>query len=306
MNLKDLKYIVAVSECLNFTKAAEKCFISQPTLSYQIKKFEAFVGVQLFERNKQKVWITEAGKPIIQKANVVLQAVEDLLQAAEVAHDPFLKPLRVGAFPTLSIYLYPTLMHLIRKNQPKLKLILREEKTLELVNMLRSGILDAIFLALPSFDISGSFIQEHAFVELFKDPFYLALNRTHPWATQSNVDITNLKKLRGDEALKLMLLTEGHCLRGQALSFCQAHQWLEDGEVSATSLETIRQMVALNLGMTLMPKIALNYVKDENIKYLPFSGVSPSRTIALFWRKNSSRKLAIQILKQQCLQVDVS
>ena len=276
MNLRDLKYIVAVAESRSFVKAAQQCFVSQPTLSTQVKKIEQELAVQLFERTNKKVMVTTVGKAIIESAQSVLDEIGRMKQIAANATDPFSGELRLGAFPSLASYLFPDTVLTIRKSLPDIKLILVEEKTNVLIEQLAKGEIDAAFLSLP--------LKEDFMVcePLFDDAFELAVSGDHAFASKSQVKPEELQ----DQPL--LLLDEGHCMRDQALQFCQWSGAEEQLGVRAASLETLRQMVIAGTGMTLIPEIASKQ-RLEAIRYIPFNEPKPKRTIGLIWRKSSVR-----------------
>jgi len=276
MNLRDLQYVTAVAELRSFVQAAERCCVSQPTLSMQIKKLEDELGVQLFERTNKSVLPTAVGERVIESARRIAKEVDGIKEIADAAKDPLAGPLRLGAFPTLSTYLFPALVPFIRQALPRVKLTLVEEKTEGLIQQLKTGQLDAALLALP--------VPEEGLVaeRLFEDAFLLAIPADHPLAPRKTIDQAELA------GQSLLLLDEGHCLRGQALQVCQLNGANEGQDVRATGLETLRQMVRAGLGITLMPRIALR-PNDEQIRYIPFSPPTPSRTIGLVWRKTSAR-----------------
>ena len=282
MNLRDLRYLVAVAEQRHFGRAAEACHVSQPTLSAQIKKLEDNLGVTLFERTNRRVMSTEIGEEIIGSARRILTEVATIEQAARLARDPLSGTFRLGAFPTLASYIFPEVIPPITKAMPKLRLILVEEKTDLLLDKLRRGALDAAFIALP---VADDFLVSR---KLFDDPFYLAVNAGHDLARAKAVPPDTLDRNR------LLLLEDGHCLRDQALDVCQSVGAGEDPDLRATSLETLRQMVKANTGITLMPEIAIER-GEKGIVYIPFSGSSPSRSIGLVWRKTCHR---IRVLDQ--------
>jgi len=290
MNLRDLEYLVAVADLRNFTQAAEQCHISQPTLSFQIKKLEEFLGVVIYERDNKHVILTPVGEQILNKVRIILREVQDLKVLAQNAKDPFAGQLRMGAFPTIASYIFPKIIPAIHTALPQLKLILREEKTSILLEKLKEGEIDVAFLALP--------IPEHQLLSqaLFEDEFLLAVPAMHPLAQLKRVD----QKLLAP--YKLLLLEEGHCLRDQALAVCQTLK-TEEQDFRATSLETLRQMVKANTGITLIPKIAVSE-QDQDIKYLPFTMHVPKRTVALVWRKTSARSLVITQLLSILREVD--
>lgn len=274
MNLRDLHYIVAVAQHGHFSKAAEACHVSQPALSMQVLKLEESLGVQLFERSHKTVRITEVGQEIVARAQKMLQEAEEIKEVAKTYQDPLAGKFKLGAFPTLAPYLLPHIVPLIHRKLPKLNLLLVEEKTQVLLDMLKTGLLDAALIALPISD------PELQFKVLFEDPFLLAVPKGHALAKKKKVE------LRDIENDALLLLEEGHCLRAQALEVCHLAQ-AQQQEFRATSLETLRQMVVAHAGITLIPKIAVR--PDPYLVYLPFKGHPPSRTIALVWRKNAAK-----------------
>jgi len=276
MNLRDLHYLIAVADLRSFVQAAEHCHISQPTLSTQIKKLEDRLGVQIFERSNKRVLLTEAGEHIVDKARQVLQQVDHINELAANARDPMAGTLRLGAFPTLSTYIFPSLVPIIKRSLPRIRLILVEEKTDELIRQLKNGQIDMAMLALPVFD---DLLETKA---LFDDEFFLAVASDHPLASRPDIKQADLA------GQQLLLLDEGHCLRGHALQICQLNGAEEEQDVRATGLETLRQMVRAGTGITFMPRIAVRD-NDEGIRYIPFQAPSPSRTIGLVWRKTSAR-----------------
>jgi LysR family hydrogen peroxide-inducible transcriptional activator len=283
MNLRDLRYLIAVADLRSFVQAAERCFISQPTLSTQIKKMEDGLGVKIFERTNKKVLATELGESIIASARRILREVEHINELARIAQDPLAGNLRLGAFPTLSTYIFPHLVPLIKQQLPQIRLILVEEKTEQLLLQLKNGQMDVALLALP---VDDDYLES---VSLFTDEFLLAVAGDHPLAAKTEVSPEDL------QGQALLLLDEGHCLRGQALQVCQAHFLEEDTDVRATGLETLRQMVRAGTGMTFMPRIAAQ-ASDHSIRYLPFTEPAPYRSIGLVWRKTSNRKQLIMLL----------
>ncbi|PCI72455.1 MAG: DNA-binding transcriptional regulator OxyR [Piscirickettsiaceae bacterium] len=287
MNLRDLSYIVAVAELKSFVKAADRCFVSQPTLSMQIKKLEESLGVKIFERNNKRVLITDIGADIISKAKLILQNADDITELANNAQQPLAGNLRLGAFPTLAAYILPDLVPLIKNELPDLRLILIEEKTDTLIKQLKDGEIDAALLAAP--------IKSDAltFTTLFDDAFKLAVSSQHHLSNKSTVTPADII---GEP---LLLLDEGHCLRDQALQFCQLNGAKEEQNVRATSLETLRQMVRANTGITFIPEVAIRDTdNDNNIQYIPFEKPQPKRTICLVWRKTSPKKQLMDLLTQ--------
>ncbi len=282
MNLRDLNYLVAVADLRSFIKASERCCISQPTLSTQIKKMEGSLGVKLFERTNKKVLPTDVGEQIIASARLILQQVDGIAELAKTAQDPLAGDFRLGAFPTLSTYIFPALVPEIKSTLPNIRLILMTEKTDILIQQLKEGELDAALLALPLYE---DFLEVEP---LFEDEFKLAIAPDHPLASKRKISSDDLFQQQ------LLLLDEGHCLRGQALQVCQLNGAEEQQDVRATGLETLRQMVKAGTGMTFMPEIAISD-NEQDICYIPFEQPAPSRQIGLVWRKTSAR---IQLMHQ--------
>ncbi|MBU6141083.1 MAG: LysR family transcriptional regulator [Proteobacteria bacterium] len=275
MNLRDLKYLVEVAREQHFARAAEKVFVSQPTLSMQIKKLEDELGVQIFERSQRKFLVTKIGAEIIKRAEIILREAEEIKKIAKNSKDPFSGDIRIGAFPTLASYFFPKVVGKISKKFPQLKLLLIEEKTETLLQKLKNGEIDAAFIAMPCDDF-GLESQK-----IFSEEFLLALPQKHALASKNKIQI---KDLSGKE---LMLLEDGHCLRNQALEACSMLGAFEQQDFRASSLETLRQMVIVGAGITLMPEIAVK--KEDKISYLRIAN-APKRTIGLYWRKSSARK----------------
>ncbi len=292
MNIRDLKYFVAVAKLGHFGQAAEQCYVSQPTLSGQIKKLEASLGIQLFERTNRRVVLTESGKQILRSARKILAEVDHIKELAQSSRNPLAGKFRLGAIPTLSPYLFPQLVGRVVEGLPKLRLVLVEEKTESLVSQLKQGLLDAALLALP---LEEGFLQ---CAPLFDDAFYLAVAPSHPLAKKTSVRQDSLREQ------KLLLLDEGHCLRDQALAVCSLHNIAEEQDYKATSLETLRLMVKAGTGITFMPQIAMNE-KESGIRYVPLTDPVPSRTIGIAWRKTTTRKPVLDALKTY-LQRDTS
>ncbi len=278
MNLRDLHYLVALAEHRHFGKAAAACFVSQPTLSTQVRKLEEELGVALVERAPRKVMLTPAGRDSVERARRIVAEVEQMKEAARRSQDPEAGTVRLGIFPTLGPYLLPHVVPRIRARFPRLKLLLVEEKSPEILARLHAGQLDAGLLALPVNDD-----QLHCQF-LFEEPFLLAVPGSHPLAARGSLRV---KDLAGE---RLLLLEDGHCLRDQALDVCQLAGAGETAGFRATSLETLRQMVAADVGVTLLPTLAAKppVARSENIRLLPFRGSQPSRRIAMVWRKSTA------------------
>ncbi|GLQ95766.1 DNA-binding transcriptional regulator OxyR [Dyella mobilis] len=278
MNLRDLQYLVALAEHRHFGRAAEASFVSQPTLSTQIKKLEDELGVALVERTPRKVLLTEVGKEIAKRAREVLNEIEQIKGIARRTVDPESGTVRLGIFPTLGPYLLPHVVPMVHERFPRLELLLVEEKTEVLLHRLREGKLDAAVLALPLHDdnLHAEF--------LFEEPFLLAVPQSHPLAKRPQLKLNDLS----DQSL--LLLEDGHCLRDQALEVCHMAGAGEKSGFRATSLETLRQMVAANVGITLLPTLAVKppVAQAPNLQLVEFSGHAPSRRIAMVWRKSSA------------------
>lgn len=278
MNLRDLRYLVALADHRHFGRAAAACFVSQPTLSTQIRKLEEELGVSLVERAPRKVMLTPAGREAAERARRIVAEVEQMKEAARRSQDPQAGTVRLGLFPTLGPYLLPHVIPGLRARFPQLELLLVEEKSDVLLARLRDGRLDAAILALPVED-------EQLHVEpLFSEPFVLAVPDRHPFAARTRLALDDLADQR------LLLLEDGHCLREQALDVCQLSGAHEKSEFRATSLETLRQMVAANVGMTLLPMLSVQppVARSPDIRLLPFEGDPPRREIAMLWRRSSA------------------
>lgn len=286
MNIRDLTYLVSLMEHRHFGKAAAACYVSQPALSMQIKKLEEYLGVQLLERTNKSVMLTAVGAELGERAQQILQQVDEMRAIAQSAADPYSGELRLGIFPTLAPYLLPHIMPALTQQFPRLSLLLREEQTSYLLDKLRHGKIDAAILALP--------VEESGFVSesLFSEEFLLAVSKEHKFSSLKSID----QKQLADE--QLLLLEEGHCLREQALSFCYRLQAKENQNFRATSLETLRHMVAAGVGMTLMPKYACR--KNDEIVYVPFKSPQPQRQIGMVWRNAAAKQ---QVLKEISAQI---
>ncbi|MHC9084787.1 LysR substrate-binding domain-containing protein [Luteimonas sp. RIT-PG2_3] len=289
MNIRDLKYLIALADHRHFGRAAAASFVSQPTLSTQIRKLEDELGVALVERAPRKVMLTPIGIDIAERARRIVSDVEQMKEAARRSQSPEAGTVRLGMFPTLGPYLLPHVIPGIRNSFPDLQLLLVEEKSDVLLARLRDGRLDAALLALPLHDD-----QLHAEF-LFEEPFLLAVPDQHPLAKLRSLVVDDLA--RHD----LLLLEDGHCLRQQTLEVCHLAGANEKSEFRATSLETLRQMVAANVGVTLLPALAVRppVAHPANIRLIAFDDPQPSRRIAMFWRRSSAMGEFLQQLAQQ-------
>jgi len=290
VNLKELRYLVAVADHLHFGRAAEACFVSQPTLSTQLKKLEEQLGVQLVERTNKQVMLTPVGREIVSRARRVLGEVAELIAQAESASDPLSGALRLGAIPTLGPYLLPHLVPALRDKLPRLQPLLYEDQTERLLGRLRRGEIDGALMATP---VEG---RDLVVSHLFDEPFVLAVPKGHVLSRKAGIDFDDLRPER------LLLLEEGHCLRDQALEVCALAGAAEATEFRATSLETLRQMVAAGGGVTLLPALAAEAnatVPNHNAVVLErFRAPVPEREIALFWRKGSARAPALEAVAE--------
>jgi LysR family hydrogen peroxide-inducible transcriptional activator len=287
MNLRDLTYIVAVAETRHFGRAAQRCFVSQPTLSGQVKKLEDELGVTIFERSNRAVDITPVGQEILRHARRLLEQADAIEQVARAAQDPLAGPLRIGAIPTLSPYLMPQLLRPLREQYPRLKLILREEVTDALLLRLRRHELDALLLATPAEDSDLDQIL------LFDEPFWLAHPPDHPLAARAEIGDRDL------ESAELLLLAEGHCLSQQVMHVCRLAERPHLGEtadLSAASLETLRHLVRSGFGCTLVPALALDsgWRDTFGISVRPLTQADAKRQISLVYRRSFPRTEALQ------------
>ena len=283
MNLRDLKYLVALADAGHFGRAAEKSHVSQPTLSAQIKKLEEQLGVQLVERRPRKVTLTDVGARVVARARRILQDADDISELARESRDPLAGALKVAFIPTLGPYLLPLVTPGIRKQLPKLQLLLYEYQTGPLLERLRGGELDLGVLAL-GVDVSGLEV-----LPLHEEAFTLAVPAGHRLAKKSAVRPDDLA---GET---LLLLEDGHCLRDQALDVCSRIDVREAEDFRATSLETLRQMVVAGLGVTMLPELATQgpFAQAKNVAIRPFVKPAPRRTIGAVWRRSSTRAPAI-------------
>ena len=284
MNLKDLKYLVALADTGHFGRAAERTFVSQPTLSAQLKKLEDYLGVKLVERQPKNVQLTDVGKQIVARARRMLNEGDEIVALARDNTNPLSGKLRMALIQTIGPYLLPRVMQKIRKAMPDLKLMLYEHQTENLLKRLRDGELDLGVVALPAEDEG---LESR---ELYRESFMVALPSQHPLAQKQTVKVQDLK----DQTL--LLLEDGHCLRDQALEVCSRVDIREPEDFRATSLETLRQMVMAGLGITLMPEFAIDppFGSQRGMTVRPFGKPAPMRTVGAVWRKTSTRTAAIE------------
>src|SRR5688500_16126129 len=286
LKLKDLRYLVAVADTRHFGRAAERSFVSQPTLSAQLKKLEDYLGVQLIERAPKRVQLTAAGEQIVERARRILEAGDEIVELARGHRDPLAGRLRLALLPTIGPYLLPNVAGRLRKQMPRLELMLYEYQTDPMLEKLHSGEIDVGILALP---VQMDGLDSH---ELYKEPFTVAMPAGHKLAQRSSIRVDDL------EHETLLLLEDGHCLRDQALDICSSTDVHEKQDFRATSLETLRQMVASGVGITLLPELAGRgaYGQARGVTIRPFVKPVPTRTIGAVWRKSSARRESILAL----------
>jgi LysR family transcriptional regulator, hydrogen peroxide-inducible genes activator len=291
LKLKDLRYLVAVADTRHFGRAAERCFVSQPTLSTQLKKLEQYLGVQLIERQPKRVALTAAGEEIIARARRILEASDEVVTLARAHRDPLAGALRIAMLPTIGPYLLPRVARDLKKALPRLDLRLYEYSTAAMLARLRAGEIDLGILALPV-DLEGLEVRE-----LYDEAFMVAVPATHPLAQRPTIRVQDL------ENETLLLLEDGHCLRDQALAVCSQVGMHEMQDFRATSLETLRQMVATGAGVTLLPELATHgaYRHARGVVVRPFARPAPLRKIGGVWRKSSARRAAIAAV---CAQIE--
>ncbi|HUG98818.1 MAG TPA: LysR substrate-binding domain-containing protein [Gammaproteobacteria bacterium] len=282
LSLRALGYLVALAETRHFGKAAERCFVSQPTLSAQLKKMEDQLGVQLVERGQQ-VRLTDIGERVVERARRVLDEAREIEELARNFQDPLAGELRIGLIPTVGPYLLPHIASPLRDRFPRLKLLLLEHQTHRLVELLKSGDIDVGILALP--------IPTERLVTrvLYAESFQVALPADHRLARRRRLTLDDL------DGETLLLLEDGHCLRDQALAACRLARVREAPDFRATSLETLRQMVAAGVGITLLPGLAVEQQgsRAPAMAVRRFRDPEPTRTIAAAWRPGSAREETI-------------
>jgi LysR family hydrogen peroxide-inducible transcriptional activator len=293
MTLTELKYIVAVARERHFGRAAEACFVSQPTLSVAIRKLEDELGVIIFERGGSEIGVTPVGERVVAQAHKVLQESAAIKEIARMGHDPLAGPLRVGVIYTIGPYLLPKLIPIQIQRSPQMPLILQENFTARLVELLRQGDIDCAIMALPVPDAGINTLA------LYDEPFMVAMPASHPWAQRQQIDAEDLKQEN------MLLLGSGHCFRDHVLGVCPELSRFSDAPegiqrtFEGSSLETIRHMVAAGIGLTVMPVTSL--MGNENpesslLKYVPFKAPAPERRVVLAWRKSFPRMAAIRAL----------
>ena len=285
MNLRDLKYVIAVAETRHFGKAAEQCFVSQPTLSGQIRKLEEELGVALFERTNRSVEITPVGEAIVAHARQMMDEAVAIELLAKAQQDPLAGPLRVGAIPTLSPYLMPLILAPLKQQYPQMQLVLYAEMTDILLERLHDHEIDAALLATPA---EGDLDM----LPLFDEPFWVAYPSNHAFYDRDKITLKNLR------SENLLLLAEGHCLARQAMDVCHIKERQADGDMAdlrAASLETLIQMVAAGYGITLVPALAMRgtWTTGGGVVAQPLFIKDASRRISLVFRRSYPRREAL-------------
>ena len=295
MNLRDLEYIIAVADSRHFGKAAARCFVSQPTLSGQIKKLEEELGVTLFERSNRSVRITDVGAEVLRHARQVMEQAEAIRSLCIAQRDPLAGPLRIGAIPTVSPYLMPLILMPLKQQHPQLRLVLSEETTERLLQRLHDHEIDAALLAtaIDETDLQATL--------LFDEPFWIAYPREHPFYLKDEITRKDL-----DNA-ELLLLAEGHCLAQQVRDLCQPKDRDQGGamaDLRASSLETLLQLVGAGFGCTLVPALAMggSWTTDGGVVARKLEFANAGRRVSLVYRKSYPRKQALQALVDVILQ----
>ncbi|MEY2853789.1 MAG: hypothetical protein RL030_921, partial [Pseudomonadota bacterium] len=276
-------YLVALADTRHFGQAAARCFVSQPTLSAQLKKLEEYLGVQLIERHPRRVALTEVGAQVVARARRMLEASEEIVALAQLQRDPLAGRLRLALLPTIGPYLLPQVALRIRRKLPRLDLLLYEYQTGPMLERLQAGDIDVGILALP---VPSDGMQQR---ELYEEPFVVAAPESHELSKRKTIKTSDL------DGQTVLLLEDGHCLRDQALAVCARTDARERQDFRATSLETLRQMVASGAGITLLPQLASSgaYGSARGVTIVPFARPAPIRRIGALWRRTSARSIAI-------------
>lgn len=291
MTLTDLRYIVALARERHFGRAAEKCFVSQPTLSVAVKKLEDELGVILFERSPQEVRVTPIGERIVAQAEKVLSEAAQLVEVASAGKDPLAGPLRLGAIYTIGPWLLPKLVPLLRQRAPEMLLLLEENYTHRLLDRLKAAELDVAIVALPV-DEPGLVAQA-----VYDESFSALVPAAHPWAKRKAIDAADLL------GQPLLMLGRGNCFRDQVLDLCTAAGQGGPQVLEGSSLETIRHMVASGVGITVMPATAVDGIArdDPLLRVRPFAPPIPTRRVGIVWRASFPRHQVIDLLRRALL-----
>ena len=304
MTLTELKYIVAVAREKHFGRAADACFVSQPTLSVAIKKLEEELDVKLFERSANEISVTALGEEIVRQAQSVLEQAANIKEIAKRGKDPLAGPLKLGVIYTIGPYLLPSLVRQAIAKTPQMPLMLQENFTVKLLEMLRTGEIDCAIMAEPFADTGL------ATAPLYDEPFMAAVPSTHPFAALKTISAQALK------SETMLLLGNGHCFRDHVLEVCpEFARFSSDAEgirksFEGSSLETIKHMVAAGMGVTLVPRLSVpssaldgtanpaqDFGDSAYVRYLPFKGDAPTRRVVLAWRRSFTRYEAIAELR---------
>ncbi|CAH0348937.1 LysR substrate-binding domain-containing protein [Aquabacterium sp. CECT 9606] len=291
MTLTELRYIVAVARERHFGRAAEACFVSQPTLSVAVKKLEDELDVKLFERGSAEISVTPLGEEIVRQAQSVLEQAQSIKEIAKRGKDPLGGPLRLGVIYTIGPYLLPDLVRNIITSVPQMPLMLQENFTVKLLEMLRAGELDCAILAEP-FPDAGL-----AVAPLYDEPFLVAVPRTHALAKRQQISAEELKRET------MLLLGTGHCFRDHVLDVCpEFARFSSDAEgirksFEGSSLETIKHMVAAGMGVTVVPRLSVPEEPHPHLAFIPFDEPVPKRRVVLVWRRSFTRYEAIAALR---------
>jgi LysR family hydrogen peroxide-inducible transcriptional activator len=289
--LTELRYIVAVAREKHFGRAAEACFVSQPTLSIAVKKLEDELEVKLFERGGSEVTVTPLGEAIVRQAQAVIEQAAAIKEIAKAGKDPLAGPLRLGIIYTIGPYLLPELVRQVIERTPQMPLMLQENFTVRLLEMLRAGELDCAILAEP-FPDAGL-----AIAPLYDEPFMAAVPKDHALAARRTITTAELKQQT------MLLLGTGHCFRDQVLEVCpEFARFSTDAEgirrsFEGSSLETIKHMVASGMGVTVVPRLSVDALAQPHVRYIPFAPPVPSRRVVLAWRRSFTRYEAIAALR---------
>ncbi|KQW68605.1 MULTISPECIES: hydrogen peroxide-inducible genes activator [unclassified Methylibium] len=300
MTLTELRYIVAVARERHFGRAAEACFVSQPTLSVAIKKLEDELDVKIFERGSNEISTTPLGEEIVRQAQAVIEQAAAIKEIAKRGQDPLAGALRLGIIYTIGPYLLPDLVKHAIDMFPQMPLMLQENFTVKLLDMLRTGELDAAIMAEP-FPDTGL-----AIAPLYDEPFVVACPATHPLARRESVSSEELKKET------MLLLGTGHCFRDHVLEVCpEFARFSSDAEgirksFEGSSLETIKHMVASGMGVTVVPQLSVPKEQQPHLRYVPFSAPLPTRRVVLAWRRTFTRYEAIAALRNAVYACELS
>jgi LysR family hydrogen peroxide-inducible transcriptional activator len=291
MTLTELRYVVAVAREKHFGRAAEACFVSQPTLSVSIKKLEEELDVRIFERGANEVTVTPIGEEMVRQAQAVIEQAAGIRELAKRRKDPLTGPLRLGIIYTIGPYLLPDLVRQAIERNPQMPLMLQENFTARLLDMLRTGELDCAIMAEP-FPDTGL-----AIAPLYDEPFMVALPKTNPLARRKSISAEELKEE------KMLLLGTGHCFRDHVLEVCPEYaRFSSDAEgmrktFEGSSLETIKYMVASGMGITVVPQLSVPAEPQPHVAYVPFAKPVPTRRVVLAWRRSFTRYEAIAALR---------